>query len=615
MYFFRILFFTLCSFYFLTSLKAQCTDFYNVIVAQDGSGDFNTIQEAIDSAPGSGPEFYTIYIKNGVYDEKLFFEKSYISLIGEDRDSTIITTAVLRRLWIEENGDDWGAATVNIRNNVTDLTFANMTIQNNYADFAPPELDKPNDHTFTFRGGGHRIITVNCNILSTGGDTVSLWNTAGGMFYHKSCFINGYVDFIAPRGYCYMEDCNFFGYNSTASIWHDGSGGEDHKLVIKNGYFDGVTGFALGRHHRDAQFFLIDCYFTEEMKNQEIYWEARDEIQWSPDRKYYYNCHRPKFDWPWFRDNLHEAPGNPAPEDINAYWTFNGEWDPESLLEDLLPMAFLPSPENDQCFPTDGKLSWIPGRCATEHLLYLGENNQLEFVGALNEAEYNLTNLKESTKYYWRVDEISGSDTIKGEVWNFRTEKTSDLKPNPVYNPSPVQDGDYFGSLVRLEWDYDPCTVDSFRVYFGKGAAERMEFKVTQKYNYYLPTSRKQDTTYFWRIDAVNEFGTTEGPVWNYVYEPSTSGFFVPIYKNFKILNASPNPFQSSCDIQYEIPFAGKVEIRISDVAGKIVHQKIFNHHQIGPSTYSIPKLNQTGLLFCKISLEKDQRIIKIVSQ
>ena len=109
-----------------TGLWGQCADW---VVAQDGSGDFTTVQAAIEAAPDDLSAPLVIFIKNGVYEEKLFIAKNFITLIGEDRDSTIITTAVLRRLWREEHPDDWGAATVNIAHAAADLTLANMTIR------------------------------------------------------------------------------------------------------------------------------------------------------------------------------------------------------------------------------------------------------------------------------------------------------------------------------------------------------------------------------------------------------------------------------------------------------------------------------------------------------
>lgn len=62
-----------------------------MIVAMDGSGDFKSIQEAVDSIPEDNSERIIIYIKKGVFKEKLKISKPSITLIGEDRDQTILT--------------------------------------------------------------------------------------------------------------------------------------------------------------------------------------------------------------------------------------------------------------------------------------------------------------------------------------------------------------------------------------------------------------------------------------------------------------------------------------------------------------------------------------------
>src|ERR1041384_1096831 len=62
-------------------------------VAKDGSGNFKTIQEAVNAVRDLSQQTVTIYIKSGLYHEKLVIPswKTNISLIGENKDSTIIS--------------------------------------------------------------------------------------------------------------------------------------------------------------------------------------------------------------------------------------------------------------------------------------------------------------------------------------------------------------------------------------------------------------------------------------------------------------------------------------------------------------------------------------------
>jgi pectinesterase len=304
------------------------------IVAKDGSGNFSSIQQALN-AICSNNEKSIIFIKNGIYNEKLFIEKCNVALIGENKDSTKIIFAELRSNWKINNPNDYGAAVINIKDSITDCVFQNLTVRNNYGS-----LFNSNDHQFTVKSGlgVTRIIIDNCKIISDGGDALSLWNTPDGMYYHNKCYFEGWVDYVCPRGYCFIENSSFYGHNKTASIWHDGSGREDNKFVIKNSYFNGVPGFPLGRHHRDAQFYLIDCRFSQNMADKNIYFYPSKTpvvLKWGADRYYYSNCHGEKVDYSWFADNLYKAHGSPQSEEINAAWTFNGKWDPYKSLKEI----------------------------------------------------------------------------------------------------------------------------------------------------------------------------------------------------------------------------------------------------------------------------------------
>ncbi|MBD0374879.1 MAG: pectin esterase, partial [Flavisolibacter sp.] len=64
-----------------------------LVVAQDGSGQYKTVQAAFDAIPVNNKKPITIFIKNGTYYEKLRLDssKSFVTLIGEDKFNTILT--------------------------------------------------------------------------------------------------------------------------------------------------------------------------------------------------------------------------------------------------------------------------------------------------------------------------------------------------------------------------------------------------------------------------------------------------------------------------------------------------------------------------------------------
>jgi pectinesterase len=305
-------------------------------VAHDGSGDFRTIQEAIDAVRPDHTGQAFIFVKSGLYPEKLHIRCSRLTILGQHRDSTRIVYAELRSAWRQRNGDsDGGSAVVNLDSSVTDIVLANLTVYNNYGS-----LHGSHDHQFAIRGGGTRVILLDCNVLADGGDTVSLWNLENGMYYHSGCSFEGWVDFVCPRGWCFVTDSRFFGHNLNASIWHDGSADSSQKFVLRNCRFDGVQGFALGRRHRDAQFYLVDCRFSPNMADRPIYRAATSTApdRWG-DRAYFAGCTKEGTEYRWLADNL--PPGAPAPPAITAAWTFGGRWDPEAVLSSLLPAEYL----------------------------------------------------------------------------------------------------------------------------------------------------------------------------------------------------------------------------------------------------------------------------------
>jgi pectinesterase len=297
----------------------------DVVVAADGRGDFKTIQAALDSIPKTNAERVVIEIRDGVYQEKIRIDANRVTLRGQSRKGTRVEFDQSANAFTA-HPDAIGRGVININGN--DVIVENLTAENLFKTIGP--------HAFTIYGTGDRTILKDADCLSTGADTVSLWKPGGGMSYHANCSFKGSVDFVCPRGWCFIRNCRFREVKNTATIWHDGGGNPDKKFVLRDCRFDGIQGFKLGRYHVDAQFYLLDCTFSKTMADAPI-WHvtypndpSRDRpLKWG-ERDYFHHCRREGgADFPWYADNLATAPGAPKPEAITPAWTFAGKWDPE----------------------------------------------------------------------------------------------------------------------------------------------------------------------------------------------------------------------------------------------------------------------------------------------
>lgn len=311
----------------------------DIIVAQDGSGNFKSIQDAINSLPKEAASSRGIFIKRGTYNEKIFIDKDQVCLRGESADNTIVTISLARDEWRCSNPDDYGTATLNLKGN--DITIENLSFINSYGkdaktdktiacktDSSGSKLIRTVGHQMALRSfATTRLIVKNCIFRAWGGDTVSPWNTDNGMFYFYNCIMEGGVDFYCPRGWAFADHCSFICHSKEASIWHDGSKDRSSKTVLMNCSFTGDDGFKLGRYHRDAQFYLINCNFPANMADADIYQREATPpniIQWGR-RVYYYNCKKEGADLSWYHNNL---PAGLSSTDINVAWTFDNKWNP-----------------------------------------------------------------------------------------------------------------------------------------------------------------------------------------------------------------------------------------------------------------------------------------------
>lgn len=305
------------------------------------------IQDAIEKAPLKPVRPFKIFIRKGLYQQKVIIDRPNIVLVGEDRDSTCIVLAETEdtRIVKEYHGQPVHHGVVVLQEGADDCVISGLTIYNNYGTVVEPGNTK---HQMAVYGRGTRTIVINSNIWADGNDALSLWAREGGMYYHADLYLRcPGVDFLCPRGWCYATRCRLYG-DGRALIWHDGRGNKDQKLVITNSQFDAKRPTPLGRYHHDSQFYIVNCKLSENILDQNIEhaYKGRtaeemakegkklDPCPWG-QRTYYYGNRRDGGHSGWLNDNLKTAPGSPEFHMITALWTFDGKWDPEQYIREL----------------------------------------------------------------------------------------------------------------------------------------------------------------------------------------------------------------------------------------------------------------------------------------
>ncbi|SFC28027.1 pectinesterase [Parapedobacter composti] len=168
------------------------------VIAQDGTGDFRSVQEALMAVPDMRRQRTVIRIRPGVYREKLVLpsSKTNVSLIGEDAKATVLTYddyADRKNRFGEAMGTS-GSASFFV---FGDGFYAeNITFENSAG---------PVGQAVAVRVSADRVYFRNCRFL---GHQDTLYpERAGSRQYYENCYIEGTTDFIFGAATAYFEAC------------------------------------------------------------------------------------------------------------------------------------------------------------------------------------------------------------------------------------------------------------------------------------------------------------------------------------------------------------------------------------------------------------------------
>ena len=179
-----------------------------LVVSRDGTGEFRTIDEAIEVCRAFMDYTKVIYVKKGVYKEKLIIPSwlTNITICGEDRDNTIITWDDHANIKMPVGGLDSEAAvkgkpmgtfrTYTLKVQGSYITLKDITIENNAAKLG---------QAVALHTEGDHILVQNCRLL---GNQDTVYTGVGGTrvaFY--DCYIEGTTDFIFGPSIAWFQNC------------------------------------------------------------------------------------------------------------------------------------------------------------------------------------------------------------------------------------------------------------------------------------------------------------------------------------------------------------------------------------------------------------------------
>lgn len=180
----------------MISVRAIAQDKFQITVAPDGSAEFTSIQKAIDACKAFPDTRITIFVKNGIYKEKLQVPScnTQLSIIGEDVEKTIISyDDYFDKI---NRGRNSTFYTFTMKIDADDFVLENITVENGAG---------PVGQAVAIHSEGDRCVFRHCRFLGNQ-DTVYAAGRFSRMFF-ENCYIEGTTDFIFGEATVLFEKC------------------------------------------------------------------------------------------------------------------------------------------------------------------------------------------------------------------------------------------------------------------------------------------------------------------------------------------------------------------------------------------------------------------------
>lgn len=241
------------------TVKKKPIDEHNIVVSLDGSEDYTSIQEAINASKSFPYQRVTIFIKDGIYDEKIKVHEwnTNLSLIGESKEKTIITyDDYFGKMNLGINSTFY---TYTLLVEANDFYASNLTIQNTSGEVG---------QAVALSVFSDKVVIENCNIL---GNQDTLYVSGdGNRQYFKDCYIEGTTDFIFGKATALFENCIIHSKKNSYITAAATPEGAEFGFVFKNCQLtakEGVHEVYLGRPWRIyAKTVFINCEMGDHIK-------------------------------------------------------------------------------------------------------------------------------------------------------------------------------------------------------------------------------------------------------------------------------------------------------------------------------------------------------------
>ena len=228
---------------FLRIFQTYAGESYDMVVALDGSGDYTSIQAAIDACKAFPDRRISIFIKNGIYNEKLRVPSwnNKLSLIGESVEHTLISYGDYFNKINRGRNSTFFTYTLLVEGN--DFYAENLSIENTAG---------PAGQAVALHVEGDRCTLRNCRLLGCQ-DTLYAAGQHTRQFY-DSCYIEGTTDFIFGAATAVFNHCTIHSKSNSYITAASTPEGKPFGFVFLNCRLTADTGINqvyLGRPWRD----------------------------------------------------------------------------------------------------------------------------------------------------------------------------------------------------------------------------------------------------------------------------------------------------------------------------------------------------------------------------